>query len=260
MHPCSFGVLKTSRMSPASGSSSQRRRVSRDEHAGLRPPGPQDPGGGTVSGRSGSWRARGGDVAAPAVETSRGDREVNRLLARRWPAPPTSEHRWFVTSQADHDGSARPPSSMPALPKPNRDGRRTSASTMSPGPPLRACRSRGQCRAVPAFPARASKAAADTPIMPNWADAVRYCRWLSEQEGVPEKEMCYPPLHEINEKMKMRRGFWRGRAIAYRPKPSGNSPAGRRRQPADTSATPMALLTLRLVFAKLGVGSFPERG
>ena len=38
--------------------------------------------------------------------------------------------------------------------------------------------------------------------MPNWVDAVRYCRWLSEQEGVPENEMCYPPLADINETMK----------------------------------------------------------
>lgn len=32
---------------------------------------------------------------------------------------------------------------------------------------------------------------------PTWFDAVRYCRWLSEQEDIPEDEMCYPPLDEI---------------------------------------------------------------
>jgi hypothetical protein len=31
----------------------------------------------------------------------------------------------------------------------------------------------------------------------SWLDAVAYCRWLSEQEQVPEQEMCYPPLPEI---------------------------------------------------------------
>jgi hypothetical protein len=31
----------------------------------------------------------------------------------------------------------------------------------------------------------------------NWYDAVAYCRWLSEQEGIPESQMCYPPLGEI---------------------------------------------------------------
>jgi formylglycine-generating enzyme required for sulfatase activity len=36
----------------------------------------------------------------------------------------------------------------------------------------------------------------------SWYDAVRYCRWLSEQEGVPEDQMCYPPLDRIKEGMK----------------------------------------------------------
>jgi serine/threonine protein kinase/formylglycine-generating enzyme required for sulfatase activity len=26
----------------------------------------------------------------------------------------------------------------------------------------------------------------------NWYEAARYCNWLSEQEGIPEKEWCYP--------------------------------------------------------------------
>jgi formylglycine-generating enzyme required for sulfatase activity len=37
----------------------------------------------------------------------------------------------------------------------------------------------------------------------TWFDAVRYCRWLSDQEGVPEEEMCYPPLAEIKPGMKL---------------------------------------------------------
>jgi formylglycine-generating enzyme required for sulfatase activity len=35
----------------------------------------------------------------------------------------------------------------------------------------------------------------------NWYDAVRYCRWLSEQEGFTEDEMCYPPRDQIGPDM-----------------------------------------------------------
>ncbi|NNE01419.1 MAG: protein kinase [Pirellulaceae bacterium] len=31
----------------------------------------------------------------------------------------------------------------------------------------------------------------------SWFAAARYCRWLSEQEGIAEDQMCYPPLEEI---------------------------------------------------------------
>jgi serine/threonine protein kinase/formylglycine-generating enzyme required for sulfatase activity/tetratricopeptide (TPR) repeat protein len=31
----------------------------------------------------------------------------------------------------------------------------------------------------------------------SWYDAAMYCRWLSEQEGVPEDQMCYPPIPQI---------------------------------------------------------------
>ncbi len=37
----------------------------------------------------------------------------------------------------------------------------------------------------------------------SWFDAVQYCRWLSEQEDVPESEMCYPPLNQIGPGMKL---------------------------------------------------------
>jgi formylglycine-generating enzyme required for sulfatase activity len=42
------------------------------------------------------------------------------------------------------------------------------------------------------------------PIMHlEWYDAVRYCRWLSEQEeeNIPEEERCYPPLDQIGDGM-----------------------------------------------------------
>ena len=31
----------------------------------------------------------------------------------------------------------------------------------------------------------------------NWYDAVRYCRWLSEQANIDEDQMCYPPIDQI---------------------------------------------------------------
>jgi formylglycine-generating enzyme required for sulfatase activity len=39
---------------------------------------------------------------------------------------------------------------------------------------------------------------ADDPITNvTWYEAAQYCRWLSEQEGVPEHEMVYPNVAEI---------------------------------------------------------------
>ncbi|TWU48847.1 Serine/threonine-protein kinase PknB [Rubripirellula tenax] len=35
----------------------------------------------------------------------------------------------------------------------------------------------------------------------TWYEAAAYCRWLSEQEGVPEDQMCYPPIPEIKNGM-----------------------------------------------------------
>ena len=32
---------------------------------------------------------------------------------------------------------------------------------------------------------------------PTWFDAAKYCRWLSEREGIPKSQMCYPPLADI---------------------------------------------------------------
>ena len=31
----------------------------------------------------------------------------------------------------------------------------------------------------------------------SWFETAAYCRWLSEQEGLPEEEMCYPPIPQI---------------------------------------------------------------
>ena len=32
----------------------------------------------------------------------------------------------------------------------------------------------------------------------TWLDAARFCRWLSEREGVPENQMCYPSVDQIH--------------------------------------------------------------
>jgi formylglycine-generating enzyme required for sulfatase activity len=42
--------------------------------------------------------------------------------------------------------------------------------------------------------------ASDAPITNvTWYEAAQYCRWLCEQEGIPEDQMCYPPVHEITQ-------------------------------------------------------------
>jgi formylglycine-generating enzyme required for sulfatase activity len=37
----------------------------------------------------------------------------------------------------------------------------------------------------------------------TWFAAAQYCRWLSEQEGIPEEQMCYPPIPEIKPGMQL---------------------------------------------------------
>jgi eukaryotic-like serine/threonine-protein kinase len=41
----------------------------------------------------------------------------------------------------------------------------------------------------------------------TWFEAVQYCRWLSEKEQVPESQMCYPPMEEIQEGMQLPPNF-----------------------------------------------------
>jgi formylglycine-generating enzyme required for sulfatase activity len=44
----------------------------------------------------------------------------------------------------------------------------------------------------------------DGPIVGvTWYEAAQYCRWLSEEEGLPEVEMCYPPIAEIKEGVRL---------------------------------------------------------
>jgi formylglycine-generating enzyme required for sulfatase activity/tRNA A-37 threonylcarbamoyl transferase component Bud32 len=40
-------------------------------------------------------------------------------------------------------------------------------------------------------------------IWVTWYEAAQYCRWLSEQEKIPGAEMCYPPIPQIREGMRL---------------------------------------------------------
>jgi formylglycine-generating enzyme required for sulfatase activity len=43
---------------------------------------------------------------------------------------------------------------------------------------------------------------ADTPIIAvTWYEAAQYCNWLSEKEGIPEEQWCYPKHADIKEGM-----------------------------------------------------------
>ena len=46
----------------------------------------------------------------------------------------------------------------------------------------------------------------DCPMVAvDWYDAARYCNWLSQQEGIPEDQWCYPK--EIGPGMSMPSGY-----------------------------------------------------
>jgi formylglycine-generating enzyme required for sulfatase activity/serine/threonine protein kinase len=48
----------------------------------------------------------------------------------------------------------------------------------------------------------------DGPILSvTWFEAAQYCRWLSEQESLPEDQRCYPRVEEIKEGMKLPANF-----------------------------------------------------
>ncbi len=52
------------------------------------------------------------------------------------------------------------------------------------------------------FPNRNSPHANGPINAVTWLDAIAYCRWLSEQEGITEDQMCYPPRDQIKDGMK----------------------------------------------------------
>ena len=40
-------------------------------------------------------------------------------------------------------------------------------------------------------------------VMMTWFEAAQYCNWLSQQDGIPESEWCYPSLDQIKEGMQL---------------------------------------------------------
>jgi serine/threonine protein kinase/formylglycine-generating enzyme required for sulfatase activity len=53
-----------------------------------------------------------------------------------------------------------------------------------------------------------SKRSPEDPIVGvTWFEAAQYCRWLSEKEDIPEKEMCYPSIPEIKPGMQMQEKY-----------------------------------------------------
>jgi formylglycine-generating enzyme required for sulfatase activity len=44
----------------------------------------------------------------------------------------------------------------------------------------------------------------DGPIIQlSWYQAAQYCRWLSQEEGIAEDQMCYPPIKDIKKGMSL---------------------------------------------------------
>jgi serine/threonine protein kinase/formylglycine-generating enzyme required for sulfatase activity len=41
----------------------------------------------------------------------------------------------------------------------------------------------------------------------NWWEAAKYCRWLSEQEELPDEQMCFPPIADIKPGMRLPENF-----------------------------------------------------
>ena len=58
----------------------------------------------------------------------------------------------------------------------------------------------------------------------SWYDAVKYCRWLTTQEGLGESEQCYP--ENIGPEMKLPDNFFCAGDTGCRPRQSGSTLAG----------------------------------
>jgi formylglycine-generating enzyme required for sulfatase activity/tRNA A-37 threonylcarbamoyl transferase component Bud32 len=55
---------------------------------------------------------------------------------------------------------------------------------------------------TPPFTRKHSPDESGPMVMITWFRAAQYCRWLSEQAGLPEEQMCYPPLEKITDGMR----------------------------------------------------------
>ena len=60
---------------------------------------------------------------------------------------------------------------------------------------------------MPPFTRKHSPEDSGPVIMTTWYKAAQYCRWLSEQAGLPEDQMCYPAIDEIREGLQPREDY-----------------------------------------------------
>ena len=68
----------------------------------------------------------------------------------------------------------------------------------------------------------------------SWFVAAQYCNWISEQEGIPPEEWCYPKHEAIKAGMKPPQDYLKRRGYRLATGRSGNTPAERGRRTAAT--------------------------
>jgi formylglycine-generating enzyme required for sulfatase activity len=164
-------------------------------------------------------------------------RAIDRELGRRFQKDQLQKDRnWFVTSQGDTFTVIRGPVEFtmgsPGY-EPGRDKTDTEALHRERIPRSFAIATRevtvGQFQrfldANPEIKRRAQAAGHRDPsrtgailtrlgvdddcpqVTMTWFEAAQYCNWLSQQEGIPEAEWCYPPLDQIKEGMQLPRDY-----------------------------------------------------
>jgi formylglycine-generating enzyme required for sulfatase activity len=139
-------------------------------------------------------------------------RQIDDELKRR---DPEAARRWYVNRQGQtmvvvqgpvefHMGSPMPEADRRA--DETSHLRRIGRSFAVASKPVTAeefqrfLRERPDVRHVPNRPFSPD---ADTPVINvSWYMAAQYCNWLSEKEGIPESEWCYPKHADIKEGMK----------------------------------------------------------
>jgi len=145
------------------------------------------------------------------LQTPRARRLVTELTGK-----PPGERRWFVNTQAQTFTIVPGPVEFD-MGAPSQDPNRAADETLHR---VRLPRSFAICnKEMPVehfqFFLKANpdiKFTFDTLVSPklfapviqvSWYQAAMYCRWLSEQEGIPEDQMCFPPIAQIKSGMKL---------------------------------------------------------
>jgi formylglycine-generating enzyme required for sulfatase activity len=167
-----------------------------------------DPDAGTHGALDWLLRQRWGQVAA----LDRIDSELSRASRER--ERPEAARGWSVNGQGQTFTIIRGPVEFPmGSPKsePDRSDdealhrRRIDRSFAVASRPVTVAEWRRFLQANPSIAPRDVKRFSPDPDGPiidvSWYEAAAYCRWLSEQEGVPRDQMCYPPVTEIKEGM-----------------------------------------------------------